>query len=66
MKKRFNFKDFTAEELYVLKRAFAESSCEFAMGGNYTDRDLLVHGELLNEVVECIKDYDDYLTDEDK
>ena len=36
------------------------------MGGNYTDRDLLVHGELLNEVVECIKDYDDYLTDEDK
>jgi hypothetical protein len=49
------FKEFTDDELYVLKRAFVESSFEFFMGDKYVEGERQHHKDMHNAVVDEIK-----------
>lgn len=54
MKKR-KFKDLSDAELYMVKRAFIESSAEIGLNGFYNDAEVKIHGMLLNEIIEELK-----------
>lgn len=42
---------FTDSEIYVIKRAFTESSWEFTCSGNYGETAANLHNDLFNEFV---------------
>lgn len=44
------FKDFTDLEIYILSRAFIESSGEIMMSGRYQEDEMQVYSELLTEI----------------
>ena len=48
------FKEFTDDELYVLKRQAVESSWEIIMSGNYAEDLTPIHSKIWNEVLEEI------------
>lgn len=46
------FKEFTDEEIYILFRAFMESSYEFNMTDKYSKEEADIHTKILNELLE--------------
>lgn len=55
MKTKNRFKEFTDDELYMLKRQAIESSFEIVMMDKYEEELVKIHGELLNEIILEIK-----------
>lgn len=49
------YKNFTDDELYILKRQAIESSARIVMSGTYTDDEIETHKSLLNEITDEIK-----------
>lgn len=59
------FKNFTDEEVYLIKRAFAEASFEIVMTDRYTEDQVKLYNDLYNEITEEDKERlykDDYET----
>ena len=50
------FNQFSDDELYMLKRQAVESSFNIVMTGKYTDSQVAMHGNLLNEVIQEIEE----------
>lgn len=55
---------FTKDEMYILKRAFIESSANFVFNENYTDEERKIHQNLMNEVIEAIKAEETFFEEE--
>jgi hypothetical protein len=55
---RNKYKGFTDAELYVLKRQAIESSYEIVCGDLYKDSVKTIHGRILNEIIDEIKERD--------
>ena len=49
------FGAFNDDELYMVKRAFMESARKIANEGRYTDEEIDLHTDLLNEAIDEIK-----------
>ncbi len=50
------FDKFTDDELYILKRQSIESSCNIVMSGDYNEHEIEIHGVLINEIIDNIKE----------
>ncbi len=49
------FKMFTDDELYILKRQAIESSSRIVMSGSYSDNEIKIHNNIINEIIDEIK-----------
>lgn len=50
------YEDFTNNELYIMNRAFMDSSFKFFMKDGYEPEQKAMHSKLLNEIVDEIKE----------